>query len=681
MNSVCRGATDKRNSTLTDANNAIKPSRRSFLRTAALGATAATSLFYIGKSHAQQRGRVIMLGYDGMEPSIVDEMLAQGDLPNLQRLRDMGGYSRLQSTIPPQSPVAWNSYATCKNPGGHNIFDFIRRDPAGQNGPLPLVGTGKLNPYKLTPDGSLIEAADCVNYRKGTPFWSVADQQGMKGKVLNIPFAFPPDPLENGIMISALGVPDLRGTTSTYFSLSDSFTPEALKEDLGGGQRISLRFDGMDEALLPIPGPRDNRYPFSSPQAYVKSPLRFQVNRKDRRGTVTADTVSIELEEGQWSPWLELHFKMTPEVDILGMTRFYPMEIGDCVRIYMSCVQYHPDAPYTTLSSPASYSAELKGRFGLYKTIGWAYDTHAVRQNDLEEDAFLKDFDTTMSFRDQLTLDELKRGDFDFLLSAWTATDRAGHMFWRYRDEKHPYYSADAPEHWKTALEYTYKRADAQAGAVLKELRDEDTLFVFSDHGFGSWRQGFNLNTWLRDEGYLAVKDPALADRGFLMGVDWSKTKAYSVGLSSLYLNVKGRETGGIVERADAEALIAELQDKLAEVKDPQTGAKIFSKLYPHTVYTGETAAQAPDISLGYAPYYQSGRQTSRGGVGEAVMEPVMDKWSGEHASTDYMNCPGILFSNKPLAAETPHIQDLGVTALAQLGVDIPADYDGETIV
>lgn len=659
-----------------------KATRREFLRAATVGTAALSAgLFSVGRSHAQARGRVVMLGYDGMEPSVVEAMLERGELPNLQKLRTMGAYSRLTSTIPPQSPVAWNTYATCKNPGGHNIFDFIRREAKGPRGPMPLVGTGKLTPPALDADGSLKEPATAVNFRTGLPFWSAADAQGKQGKVLNIPFAFPPDPLKNGIMISALGVPDLRGTTSTYFSLSDSFTKEELAKELGGGKRVALSLSGTDEAELPFPGPRDNRYAFNDPNAYTSTKLHFQINRKDKRGKVSVNDGSVDIEQGAWSEWLELRFAMSPKVEVRGITRFFPLEIGERVRLYMACIQYHPDAPYTPFTSPEFYSAELRGRFGMYKTIGWAYDTHALRQDDLEEEAFLKDIDYTMSWRDQLTLDEMNRGEFDFLLSAWTATDRVGHMFWRYRDEGHPFYTADAPEHWKKALEYTYKRADAQTAAVLAQLREEDTLFVFSDHGFGSWRKGFNLNTWLHENGYLVVENPKLANAGFLQGIDWSKTKAYSVGLSSLYLNMKGRETGGIVDAAAAEALMTELKAKLGEVKDPETGDRIFSDLYTRQVYSGEAMADAPDISLGYAAYYQNGRQTSRGGVGGPLVEPIMDKWSGEHAASDYKNCAGVLFSNKALAKDTPHIKDLGATALSLLGVDVPSDYEGENIV
>ena len=436
----------------------------------------------------------------------------------------------------------------------------------------------------------------------------------------------------------------------------------------------------MDETAFQIPGPRDTRRKFSEPDAYTSTPLHIKINRIDRRGSVDADGKSVALEQGLWSEWLELPFRMSDNVTVLGLTRFFAQEIGEQVRIYMTCVQYHPETPYTPLSAPENYTAELKGRYGLYKTIGWAFDTHALRQSDMEENVFLQDIAETMAWRERLTLDELERGEFDMLISGWTATDRVGHMFWRFRDEKHPYYTPDAPEHWRTALEYTYKRADETTGKVLAKLNEADSLFVFSDHGFGSWRTGFNLNTWLRDNGYLHIENPHLADRGFLQGINWRETRAYAVGLSSLFLNIQGRETGGIVDPGEAESLAAEIADKLKQVKDPATGSSVFSNLYPRSSYHGEAMQDAPDLSLGYAACYQNSRQASRGGAGGLLFEPIEDKWSGEHAASDYQSCQGVFLANKPVEKENPHIQDLGVTALKQLGADIPSEYEGEPI-
>src|SRR6516225_6405608 len=86
--------------------------------------------------------KVIVIGLDGLEPKIVAHLLEAGRLPNLARLRDSGGFSTVATTTPAQTPVAWSTFATGTNPGGHGIFDFIRRDPQTR---LPDLG---LNRYE-----------------------------------------------------------------------------------------------------------------------------------------------------------------------------------------------------------------------------------------------------------------------------------------------------------------------------------------------------------------------------------------------------------------------------------------------------------------------------------------------------------------------------------------------------
>jgi predicted AlkP superfamily phosphohydrolase/phosphomutase len=656
--------------------------RRAFLHRAGAATLAAGGVFSIGRAQAQASGRVIMLGFDGVEPRVVEDMLGRGELPNLAKLRGQGGFYDLISSIPPQSPVAWNSFGTCKNPGGHNIFDFIRRDPRGRTGPMPYVGTGKVEPPRFGPDGAVIDPARGITYRKGTPFWSVADAQGRKSKIINVPFVFPADPMKNGLMICGLGVPDLRGTTNTYFSLSDKFDDARLKEDISGGQRARLVFDGAGTAVFAAPGPRNTQFAYGDPRAYATTDIKFQVDRKGGRGKAESGGKTVELVPGQWSDWLELHYQVTGKYAVEGITRFYPFEIGEAgVRLYMACTQFHPKAPYVPYSAPDEFSEAVAERLGLFKTVGWSFDTHALRQGDLDEDAFLKDVEQTMAWHEKLALDELDRSAADLFIAAWTATDRVGHMFWRFRDPKHPLYDGSAPERFAKALEMTYKKADEITGKVMARLKEGDTLFVLSDHGFGSWRTGFDLNAWLRDNGYLSVSDPARAAKGFLQGIDWAKTRAYSVGISSLYLNLRGRETAGCVDPAEADRTAAELRDKLLQVKDPATGVAVFTDLHLRGVYKGEAIADAPDMSLGYNTAYQSDKNCAKGGVGDKLFSPNDDKWSGEHAATEYTLCPGMLFSNRKLAKDKPHIQDLGVTALKLMGADVPGDYEGDGIV
>lgn len=656
--------------------------RRTFLATAAAGAAAgATATFHIPKAHAAT-GRVVILGFDGVEPSIVREMMAQGELPNLKSLSDAGSFKELGSTIPPQSPVAWTSFTTCKNPGGHNIFDFIRRDPTPEKGPFPYVGTGKVDPAELDKDGKVVKPAEAISYRKGDAFWKVADEQGSKSTILNVPFAFPADDLDNGKMLCGLGVTDLRGTTSTFTSFSDSFTKEELAERVAGGARIPLSFDGGGTTKVTITGPRDIRYSSRDPKGYTPMDIGFTVDRQSGVGTVTVNGKKLDLIPGEWSEWCETVFPMSSDLTVYGVARFYPIEIGKRVSIYMTCQQFHPQHPYVPYTEPNDYAEELHERYGLFKSVGWHYDTHALRQGGLDEDAFLKDIEYSMAWRERLTLDEIERGNFDLLVSAWTATDRIGHMFWRFRDPKHPFYDEELAAKYGKTLEKSYQTMDRIVGKVMAKLNDDDLLMILSDHGFESWRKGFNLNNWLEEAGYLGISNRQQAtDIGFLYGIDWSKTKAYAIGLSSVYINEQGRESKGIVKPDDVANTIAEIKDKLLEVRDVITGEKVFTNIYTRADYKGEAISEAPDISLGYARYFQSAKSCAKGGLGEGMFDLNKDKWSGEHAAADAAWCPGIFFCNKKVEHDAPNIRDLGITALSYLKKDIPTDFEGDSLV
>lgn len=627
------------------------------------------------------KGRVVILGFDGAEPTIIQDMIDRGETPNFAKLAQQGSFQPLHTTIPPQSPVAWTSFTTCKNPGGHNIYDFIRRDPMFRIGPIPMPGTGTLDHPKFSADGTLTTPAQLVSYRKGDAFWKVADTQGLRCKVFNVPFSTPAEPMERGVQLCGLGVTDLRGTTSISFALSEAFTPADVKATLSGGQRVKLDFGGSDTTVVAIEGPRNTLYENSrNPNAYTKAQVKLTVDRRGGKGLVEVDGKKIELAPATWSEWIALPFKMTNSYTAYGIARFYPLEIGEQVRLHMTCVQIDPAEPYAKITQPVGYAKELYDRYGLFKTIGWHYDTHALRQDRLDEDAFLKEIRDGMAWREKLTLDELDRGEFDMLISAWTATDRVGHMFWRFRDPKHPMYDPVLAEKFATALEETYRTADSIVGKVMEKLQPNDLLIVISDHGFESWRRGFNVNAWLESNGYLTVKNRAQAKDGLLLGLDWAKTTAYAVGLSSMYLNVSGRERFGSVGPAQVDNLIAELKDKLLQVKDDQTGGKVFSNIYTRHDFSGVAVAEAPDISFGYDNFHQSSETTRKGAVADTHFSDNNDKWSGEHSSSDVARLPGIFFCSKPVEATDPNILDMGVTALGYLGADVPGDFEGRDL-
>jgi predicted AlkP superfamily phosphohydrolase/phosphomutase len=546
---------------------------------------------------------------------------------------------------------------------------------------MPGVGFGQAHHTRLSPDGSVAEPARFTSVRQGTPFWCTADAHGARCKILSMPFSFPPDPLKHGRMLCALGVPDIRGTTSMFFWLSDSFTSSELEDILSSGQRLPLRFNGS-KATVQVPGARDVT---ESKATYVEAPIDLMVDRKAQRVTVDVQGQHAELGLHQWSDWFVWTFEVTSELTVHAISRFYVMQAGEQVHIYMNCLQFHPDKPYMPFTSPAAYAGELRERYGLYKTIGWAYDTHALRQDALTEDAFLEDVEQTMTWRQRLTLDEIGRSDWDLLVSVWTATDRVGHLFWRYRDPGHPFYDEEKARTYGRALENTYLKMDAIVGDVMSRLDENDLLIVMSDHGFHSFRRGFNVNSWLIREGYLAVtgqSDQATAynNEAYLRGYDWKRTRAYALGLGSIYLNLIGREGQGTVASESAKELREEIRGKLLNVVDPETDERAIQNAYTLDVYKGASMAHAPDLELGYTYNYQSTKDTVKGAAPRELFVPNLDKWSGDHVASDVEISAGMLFANRKLAPDAG-IVDLGTTALEYLGIPIPDWHEGKSLV
>jgi len=654
-------------------------SRRNFL---VASAALTASLLPAYGQQSKGKGRVIILGFDGVEPRIIDKMLKNGDLPNLSKLASAGSYSRLRTTIPPQSPAAWNSFSTCKNPGGHGIYDFIRRDTATH---LPGLGTSKTIHPSRKADGSVSGKARAIGFRKGDPFWTIADRAGVRCKVFNLPFAYPPDNLKNGKMLSGLDTPSLSGNQNSFSAFSDSYTARQLAERVSGGERYSLDFkDG--KARVEVNGAYIPKASSREKTAYEKLALDFQADRSAKTLSISGQSNSIVLKEGQWSGWLEWTFEPAKDFKVSAISRFYLMEAGEKVRLYMSALQYHPGAPYVQFSCPASYSEELASRHGLYKTLGWAHETHALRATEITEEGFIEDALRTMDWRAMLTLDELERDDFDILISAWTATDRIAHMYWRYMDPEHPLYTEEGAAKYGDTLERSYRKMDEIVGKIFPEIRENDLFMVMSDHGFETSRKGFNLNTWLVRNGYAVLKGQtdaatAFGQKGFMLDFDWSKTKAYAVGLSSMYLNIQGREKKGIVPSSESDALIQELRAKLLAVTDPDNGAKVFDEIYTRDIYSGECKRDAPDIVMGYAKGYQNTKSTAKGAIPKELFDVNDDKWSGDHVASDAARVPGMLFTNKPLARTEPDIKDLGVSALAYSGTAIPPDLEGKSLV
>ena len=651
--------------------------------------------------------RVVVLGFDGVDPGILREYL-DADLendPKDQRLSALSELARTgtllpcRTTNPPESPVAWATFATGLNPGAHGIFDFVRRDPDGTDSYRPLNGLVKRRPPKIGALGFPVRPPGAINLRGGEGFWRPVARRGYRVSVLRMPLTFPAEPMRGGELLCGLGVPDLRGTNGSYTLFAAGC--DAWKgHTVFGGRHIKIYLKN-GEATADLEGPRDPRKPGSG---RLTVPIRFTFTGET--AAITLDgREAVSLQPGLYSRWVRVRFSLGPLIRLRGLVRFLLLQAGDEPAIYASPIQIAPHSPPLPISRPKSFAGELADRLGPMKTSGWPEDTFARNDNVLDDVQMFRDIRDTYRSHERLCLDRLDRSGAALLTMVFTAQDRMSHMFFRYRDTEHPAHDRAVIRDFRKRttdklhpagvvdpILESYRWMNDTIAAVQSRLAEEDILIVVSDHGFHTWRTGVNLNTWLLQEGYLALADPDARKKKRKLGdffgpgsetahIDWKKTRAYALGLGQIYLNLKGRESAGVVDPADRERLLAEIADGLMKLRG-SLGERIFTKIYlGKDIWKGPRTDDAPDLQCAFADKYRISWQTALLGVPEKVFEQNNLAWSGDHCSNDVLQTSGIFLCNRRLPANVdPGLEDIAPTVCKLFGAPPPEGGTGKAL-
>jgi predicted AlkP superfamily phosphohydrolase/phosphomutase len=618
--------------------------------------------------------KAIVIGLDGFEPAVVEAMLQRSELPNLARIRQMGSYSRLQTTYPAQTPVAWSSFATGTNPGGHGIFDFISRDPRTY---LPDAALSRFGPPK-----NMFASPQVINQRKGTPVWQVLSEAGIPSVVLRAPCTFPPDDIA-GRMIAGVGVPDIRGAQN-----KGAFYTQDQNARARESEQVVLLPPGTDFTTHVV-GPRNTR---QAPATDAVCEIRLQVGSGRHTLLIENGGSRINVLERSWSNWQRFRFKLSLLQSVTGIARIYVKQIEPHVEFYISAVNFDPAAPLFPVSSPPAYAKDLAETIGLFSTLGMAEDHTALNNGRIDEAAYLAQCELVIEERERLMRFELDRFHEGFFFFLYDTPDRVQHMLWRFRDPQHPGYEPDLARDYSTLVEQHYARCDRLLLPVLDKLDEDTLLIVLSDHGFNTFRRAFDTNTWLWQHGLLALKNGKKATDdpvGVSSAIDWSRTYAYAVGLGGIYLNFKGREGEGILEEnAEAERVRTAIQSGLKLHADPaRQSTAIRDVKRREQLYSGPYAGNAPDLLVNFSPGYRVSWQSAVGGFAGSLIEDNTRRWSGDHI-IDPTAVPGILLmasgrSARPQQKDTgsPNIIDLAPTILNHLGVPAPKIMEGKSIL
>ncbi len=623
---------------------------------------------YRGKTKPKVK-RMIVVGLDGFDPGLAKRYSEEGLMPNFKALEEEGCFSTLATAYPSISPVAWSSYATGVDASRHNIYDFLTRDPCSY---FPVLSSTEIKTVARTLNLGFakIPWGTKALYRllqKSQPFWKLLGAQGVWSSIVRVPITFPPQNFKNGTLLAGMCVPDLQGTQGSFSFYS---TQQKEGSHIVGQQYLVRLKDNVIESKLTGPKGADGhamKCEFTATLDPAKKNVTFAVGK---------DKCTVGLRE--YTSWMRVPFD-----GCTGIARFYLQDWEDGkIGIYVTPINIDPDSPAMPISHPFVYAIYLAKKFGAYTTLGLAEDTWALNERVVDEEAFLKQAWLIFEERKQQLWDVLEKTKKGFVTVVFDTTDRISHMFYRYLDPDHPANEGkDTTEH-KDVMRNLYARMDGFLAEIRAKVgNDKDTVFcVISDHGFCNFTRGVNLNSWLRDEGYLVLKDGETTSGDWFAKVDWTKTRAFTLGLTGIFINREGREAQGIVPKNQVDSLAAEIRAKLEKLEDPKSGKSVVKEAFPtRQLHSGPYADMAPEILVGYERGFRHSWDCATGSVSEEIFTDNTKSWSGDHC-VDPRLVPGVFWCNREVNTKTPNILDIAPTALDLFGVKIPGYMQGQPL-
>jgi predicted AlkP superfamily phosphohydrolase/phosphomutase len=586
--------------------------------------------------------QVIVIGVDGMDPAFVERHWA--DLPNLVRLRDRGSFARLQTTTPPQSPVAWSTFITGLDPAQHGIFDFVHRDP-GTLEPFLSMGetraprfTIPLGPYELP-----LTSPQVVSLRKGRAFWELLEERGIPATIIHMPVNYPP--VKAGEALAGMGTPDLRGTQGTFAYYSDGLGVE--EGTVPGGRILRAEVTG-GHAELSVEGPPNS---LRKDHRYAAVTLTVDIDPQQPWARLASGDAAAIVREGEWSEWLPVDFALIPHLaSVHGMFRVFARQLHPRLELYVSPVNADPLSPDLPISEPAHFSREIARRIGRYTTLGIPEDTSALRQGAFNLQEFLAQSRMVLNDERKLQDESLTRFQEGLLFFYFSSVDQNSHVLWG---------------HHEAELLGFYRAVDDAIGEAIRRKPDAE-LMILSDHGFAFFDRAVGLNNWLAENGFIALANGT--DE-----IDWTRTKAYAMGLNALYVNLSGRERFGIVQPGnERDAVIRGLREKLLAWRDPKNGSVVVEAV-------SDTHASSPDLIVGYGRGYRASWQTGIGGFSKTALEDNVDAWTADHC-INAADVPGVLFTSRRVRVSDPALKDLPVSLLTLFGVKPATGMTGRSV-
>jgi predicted AlkP superfamily phosphohydrolase/phosphomutase len=300
--------------------------------------------------------------------------------------------------------------------------------------------------------------------------------------------------------------------------------------------------------------------------------------------------------------------------------------------------------------SKAVYPAPLKE---VLPKAGYSVDVDcSLPQRDPM--AFFAECERVLRARGHVFASFLANEPCDLFIAIFTETDRLQHFFFdALEEENHPF---------RERILGLFRLLDEQLAKCLAHVRDGDDLWLVADHGFERIQLEAHPNFWLEANGWLTMRHPPGPD---LEHIDPARSKAFCLDPGRVFLNLAGRQPGGIVPPDRRSEVLEELRAALlaARIRVPWSRDSIcpWPKVHRREeLYRGPFTGLAADLLLEPAPGIDLKAMFHPPGMSR------LQHFTGMHSSNDalcYRRNPHELPPEPHIGGLLPHIlRSLGVT-------------------
>ncbi len=564
--------------------------------------------------------KVLILGVDGLDPSLTKKFMDQGKLPNFKKIVERGAQREdlvMLGAVPTITPPLWTTLATGAYPGTHGITCFWNQDPE------------RLDTMVYSLDSRMCKAEQ---------LWNVCAESGMKTLVWHWPgSSWPPSSdspnlhvvegtqpasINSGVArieTEKLAVASTEITEVQYKPAASNDTgagciiedlpeedPDAEVFDatnnlIGGAKHVTNLILSEEDGELAL-----DKVPFDLSNSPIKDAFNWADAPQGAKefyivtsnGLVRRPCLILQNEAGIYDHVAMYHSKkdiepivtlkldeyvdtvldtfMMDEEEVVGNRSMRLFEVapdGSKVRLWLGKaldvskdVLWHPKSLYKSVVENAGYVP--------------VYAYSGIKNPVLVEKLIIRSWDHYTKWQAKALNHLIQEQEYQVVFSHCHNVDAQGHNFW-YMAKARAELGNDYAKYLH-AIEMVYEQTDRYIGEFLHFLDEGWTIFIVSDHGLIITEEehppmigdAFGCNVRVMEElGYTVLKKDAQGKE--IREIDWAKTRAVATRGGHIWINLKGRNATGIVEEADKYALEAEIISALYNYR--QDGKRVIA--------------------------------------------------------------------------------------------------------